>query len=430
MSTRVYSACLQPVSLPQHGAPPTTFLDQLIDAINPLPDSVFAENALDDIYSEMSGVLGPWTGLLHRKAVMAEVLRVQAAFESDWNWHDGVDMEHGAGTGRPKDEWETGAFQVSANSMKKDPSLSACVKLHAGATDTQTFLDAMKFNHALAVEYCARLLRFDTTWCGTINKHSKVYSHVKRDAVAEFQTFLSVGGSRAPAASLTSDKDSNPPNQLKQGMSGDAVTALQNGLVKAGAEIDVDGKFGPQTLAAVITFQRANGLDPDGVVGPLTMAALGGSTKMIPVISSSLTPWMDIMRTWIGNSELTGAKATDFDKMVFSHTDDTEVADTGKMASGCAATACAALELSGYSSTHNAAAISFATYGTSCELTHGCVVVFRWKSGPDAGGHHVSFVDTINGNETIACLGGNQSSKVCVSNFPVDDAMAFRWPVK
>lgn len=59
--------------------------------------------------------------------------------------NDGVDMEPGAGTGRPKDEWETGAFQVSANSMKKDPSLSACVKLHAGAADTQTFLDAMKF---------------------------------------------------------------------------------------------------------------------------------------------------------------------------------------------------------------------------------------------------------------------------------------------
>jgi hypothetical protein len=40
MSQRTYIACHQPVS-EQHSSPPNSFLDQLIDAINPLQDDVF-----------------------------------------------------------------------------------------------------------------------------------------------------------------------------------------------------------------------------------------------------------------------------------------------------------------------------------------------------------------------------------------------------
>jgi hypothetical protein len=43
MSQRVYNARHNVVSS-QHASPPNSFLDQLIDAINPLPDEVFAQN--------------------------------------------------------------------------------------------------------------------------------------------------------------------------------------------------------------------------------------------------------------------------------------------------------------------------------------------------------------------------------------------------
>jgi hypothetical protein len=188
--SRPYNACRHAVSI-QHEQPPISFLDQLIDAINPLSDDVFAKNDLTDIYSAMKSSLGPYDGLLHRKAVMCEVLRVQAAFESDWNWNEGVDINN-ANSVAHADGQETGAFQVSADSMRFDKSLPACVKRLAGKNDVATFIEAMKSNHALAVEYCARLLRFNTKWCGTINKPSQVTSHVRRDAVAEFQTFLTV----------------------------------------------------------------------------------------------------------------------------------------------------------------------------------------------------------------------------------------------
>ena len=65
---------------------------------------------------------------------------------------------------------------------------------------------------------------------------------------------------------------------IKYGMKGDDVSNLQTSLKNAGYKIDVDGNFGPQTLAAVKQYQQANGLDVDGMVGPQTSAVLFGGT--------------------------------------------------------------------------------------------------------------------------------------------------------
>jgi hypothetical protein len=200
MSLRAYNACHHPVS-EQHGCPPNSFLDQVIDAINPLPNDVFAENDLFDIYSVMKGAIGPYENLLHRKAMMCEVLRVQPAFESDWNWNEGVDITNAHSMTHLEGQ-ETGAFQVSADSMAFDRSLPACVDRLAGAHDALTFINSTKSNHALAVEYVARLLRFNTRWCGTLNRADMVIAHVRRDAVEEFQTFLTAGPAPAPSNNL------------------------------------------------------------------------------------------------------------------------------------------------------------------------------------------------------------------------------------
>ena len=61
-----------------------------------------------------------------------------------------------------------------------------------------------------------------------------------------------------------------PGRELRIGMTGDDVKALQAAL-----KITADGKFGPQTEAAVKGFQLSNGLRVDGIVGPNTKAALG-----------------------------------------------------------------------------------------------------------------------------------------------------------
>lgn len=190
MSSRNYLACRKPINQ-DHNIVPKLFLDELIDAINPLPNAVFERNDKHDIYSVMLGALGPYTDLLHRKAVMCEVLRVMAAFESDWNWKAGVDVGNEYSKHHKEGE-ETGAFQVSWDSLVFDKSLKDCLDRLAGEHNVTTFITQMKSNHALAVEYCARLLRFNTTWCGTINHASMVMAHVRRDAVEEFKGFLTL----------------------------------------------------------------------------------------------------------------------------------------------------------------------------------------------------------------------------------------------
>lgn len=63
---------------------------------------------------------------------------------------------------------------------------------------------------------------------------------------------------------------------LRQGDSGDAITALQQRLAELGYTIeDQQGEFGDSTAAAVQQFQQTQGLDADGLVGPRTAGALG-----------------------------------------------------------------------------------------------------------------------------------------------------------
>lgn len=57
---------------------------------------------------------------------------------------------------------------------------------------------------------------------------------------------------------------------LKRGDSGDQVKELQTKLNQNGANLEVDGVFGPQTEAEVKNFQQSNGLTVDGKVGPET----------------------------------------------------------------------------------------------------------------------------------------------------------------
>lgn len=65
---------------------------------------------------------------------------------------------------------------------------------------------------------------------------------------------------------------------LVSGSAGDGVECLQtqlNAAMTSGAELTVDGAFGPATDRAVREFQTALSLAVDGVAGPQTLEALG-----------------------------------------------------------------------------------------------------------------------------------------------------------
>ena len=65
-----------------------------------------------------------------------------------------------------------------------------------------------------------------------------------------------------------------PTKTVKKGMTGDDVKWLQWELVESGYNIDVDGKFGNNTLKALKSFQSSAKIEVDGWCGPTTRRAL------------------------------------------------------------------------------------------------------------------------------------------------------------
>jgi hypothetical protein len=167
--------------------PPNDFLDRLVAWGKQAPEEIFVRNNFSDIYSSVFNTLGPWDSNLHRRAVMLEVMRVLAGFESSWHWDAGVDTTNP--TSVTSDTIEAGAWQVSANSMNFGQELKDLVLATVGTLDGNAFQVAMKQNHPLAMEYVARLLRRTTRHHGPVLRH-EIDPWLRRNAVAEFQSLM------------------------------------------------------------------------------------------------------------------------------------------------------------------------------------------------------------------------------------------------
>jgi hypothetical protein len=169
------------------GVPSDAFLDELIAWGRDAADEIFEPNELSDVYSSVMNTLGPWQAPPHRRAVMLEVMRVLAGFESSWHWNEGRDTTNASSV--TADTIEAGAWQVSANSMNFGPELKTLIRREVGTLDGNAFQDAMKTNHPLAMEYIARLLRRTTHHNGPVLRH-EIDPWLRRDAVAEFQALM------------------------------------------------------------------------------------------------------------------------------------------------------------------------------------------------------------------------------------------------
>ncbi|MDQ6999039.1 MAG: peptidoglycan-binding domain-containing protein, partial [Mariprofundus sp.] len=71
---------------------------------------------------------------------------------------------------------------------------------------------------------------------------------------------------------------------FREGAFGEKVARIQKTLSEKGFSPGaVDGQFGPGTEAAVIAFQKSEGLLADGIVGPVTLAALNETDEIIEI---------------------------------------------------------------------------------------------------------------------------------------------------
>lgn len=187
---RAFALTKMPVK--NRGIPPDAFLNELVEWGRGAADEIFAPRKDDrgetDVYTSVKPVLGPWESAIHRRAAMLEVMRVLAGFESSWDWKEGVDTTNARSMANIRSE-EAGAWQVSYDSLAfgsdlRALSISQCVPLGA-----KTFIDAMKSDHAFAMEYIARLLRHTIRHNGPV-KRREIHPFLDRGAVGEFAAYL------------------------------------------------------------------------------------------------------------------------------------------------------------------------------------------------------------------------------------------------
>ena len=109
-----------------------------------------------------------------------------------------------------------------------------------------------------------------------MNSTAKVYSFIKTLIIV--LTALSI----LAVTSLSFDNDSQQTlSQL--GSSGAEVRAIQEKLKERGLfNVGVTGYYGEQTQAAVLKFQKQQGIKQTGVAGPATLKALGISIGTVP----------------------------------------------------------------------------------------------------------------------------------------------------
>jgi len=74
-------------------------------------------------------------------------------------------------------------------------------------------------------------------------------------------------GASAPAATTA-------PSHSHHGMSSKHVKAIQGALNQNGAQLNVDGRWGPKTRSALMDFQQKNGLKATGHADKATLAKL------------------------------------------------------------------------------------------------------------------------------------------------------------
>ncbi|ABW20374.1 peptidoglycan-binding domain-containing protein [Alkaliphilus oremlandii] len=99
-----------------------------------------------------------------------------------------------------------------------------------------------------------------------------------------------IGGPAGVLAFANTTSTSELNRLLVKGSIGNDVKLLQTLLNNEGANLEVDGSFGPLTLKAVKEYQSKNGLKVDGFVGPLTRASLMGKAAQIPTVTEPTKP--------------------------------------------------------------------------------------------------------------------------------------------
>ncbi|MER5472013.1 peptidoglycan-binding protein [Streptomyces sp. NPDC002935] len=216
------------------------------------------------------------------------------------------------------------------------------------------------------------------------------------------------GGNGAPAPiNLNS---ASCPGEIVKGQRSGCVTELQSLLNHHGADLAVDGDFGPMTDSAVRDFQAEKGLSVDGQVGPNTKAALYGTVTppSSPPPGGGYSRILAVAAAEVGTVE-GSARANSYGSSVGLSLSTDDYAWCATFVSWVAKQTGA----SSYRSTYVVGWVKQARAGNyhlsvTTSPQPGDIVAFDWNGGNDyTGGHeHIGIVRTVGGS-TFTTVEGN-----------------------
>ena len=191
----------------------------------------------------------------------------------------------------------------------------------------------------------------------------------------------------------------------------------------------LDGIPGRNTTAAVLAFQRANGLADDGVAGPATLQALFPDRPRQRLATAGI-PWLELAHRKLGLHEGRDNAALREFLVSDRHTlgDPAELPWCGDFVETCIAVTLPREPLPA----NPYLARNWLKFGKAVEPTLGAIAVY-WRGSPQGIQGHVAFLvgrgTDGQGRGVFYNLGGNQSNSVSVSAIDSARLLECRWPL-
>ncbi|HJQ00159.1 MAG TPA: peptidoglycan-binding protein, partial [Jatrophihabitans sp.] len=129
----------------------------------------------------------------------------------------------------------------------------------------------------------------------------------RRVAAGAAMAFVGLALAFAPPASAAVSPNTLCSTTLQEGSTGSCVVALQQRLNQLGANLAVDGDFGPATKNAVLAFQGRERIGFDGIVGPTTRSYLN-SPGSVNLNRASVATIQSYITTVFGSTNAVTAK--------------------------------------------------------------------------------------------------------------------------
>jgi uncharacterized protein (TIGR02594 family) len=210
-------------------------------------------------------------------------------------------------------------------------------------------------------------------------------------------------------------------------------------LYTAGKYVD-DGKWSATAVSdqcgAMVLLKRLAEREPSVKAAitpdasPMAAAAAPDAIPPATVASGEAPPWVNVAHGELGQRDYPGPQ---YNPRVVEYLATTDQAVNDDETSWCSAFVNWCMIRSGQPGTNNAAARSWLTYGQALSAPRpGCIVVL-WRESPQSWKGHVGFFDGWDTGGRVRLLAGNQGGgadwdEVCVTTFPKERILAFRWP--